>query len=67
MYIDMDGIFYADPAWPAAMPLPYPTQTINRIRDMPVEHIFKKGVCFLWVTNAYLEDGIDIMRKWGYN
>ncbi len=33
---------------------------------MPIEHIFKRGVIFLWTTNALMPIAITIMQKWGY-
>ena len=65
-YIDMEGVLYVDPAWQVPMKVAYPTQTLSEIRKMPVKHVFKRGICYLWVIESLLDEGIRIMREWGF-
>jgi N6-adenosine-specific RNA methylase IME4 len=70
----------ADPPWPqplsgkrtrskgGARPrLDYPTMTIAAIRSLPIGDYAGTGChCWLWTTNAFLDEGYAVMRAWGF-
>ena len=69
---------YADPPWqfqnrtgkvaPEHRRLTrYPTMTISDIKALPVYEL--TSICshlYLWVPNALLPDGLEVMRSWGF-
>ena len=69
---------YADPPWqfqnrtgkvaPEHRRLTrYPTMTISDIKALPVHEL--ASICshlYLWVPNALLPDGLEVMRSWGF-
>ena len=71
-------IIYADPAWDvkrgcdwnsngATRPLPYPTMTIQDIKNLPVKDICKKNCkLYLWTINKYLKESFDVIDAWGF-
>jgi N6-adenosine-specific RNA methylase IME4 len=45
----------------------YPTMTLQEIKDLPVEAIVKDTAhLYLWVPNALLPDGLQVMEHWGF-
>ncbi len=45
----------------------YPTMTLQAIKDLPVEAIVKDTAhLYLWVPNALLADGLQVMAHWGF-
>lgn len=45
----------------------YPTMTLQEIKDLPVEAIVKDTAhLYLWVPNALLADGLQVMENWGF-
>jgi len=47
--------------------LPYPTMTIEEIKQLPVFDFAEKGChLWLWTTNAFLQAGFEIMQGWGF-
>lgn len=45
----------------------YPTMNIQLIKTMPVGSIaHKNSVLFLWVTMPMLQEGLDIIKAWGF-
>ena len=77
----VDGGFktvYADPPWqfqnrtgkvaPEHRRLDrYSTMTLDTIKSLPVaNHVAKDAHLYLWVPNALLPDGLDVMREWGF-
>lgn len=45
----------------------YPTMTLQEIKDLPVEAIVKDTAhLYLWVPNALLPDGLQVMKNWGF-
>lgn len=45
----------------------YPTMTLQEIKDLPVEAIVKDTAhLYLWVPNALLADGLQVMKHWGF-
>ncbi len=45
----------------------YPTMSFDEIREMPiVGHTTEKSHLYLWCPNALLEEGLSVMRAWGF-
>lgn len=72
------GTVYADPPWrftnrtgkmaPEHKRLHrYPTMSLDEIAELPVARIAKqKAHLYLWVPNALIQDGLEVMRRWGF-
>jgi N6-adenosine-specific RNA methylase IME4 len=69
-----------DPPWPVQKierevrpkqgeHLDYPTMTLDEIAALPVGDLAYEDGChlYLWTTQKYLPDAIDLVRKWGFN
>lgn len=70
------SVIYADPAWlypgqskgsfcdPEAH---YPVMTTQEIMELPVEKcLTPDAAIFLWVPSCLLEDGIAVLKAWGF-
>jgi len=45
----------------------YPTMSLQEIKDLPVEAIIKDTAhLYLWVPNALLAEGMQVMEHWGF-
>ena len=45
----------------------YPTLSLQEIKDLPLEAIVKDtSHLYLWVPNALLPDGLEVMSHWGF-
>lgn len=45
----------------------YPTMSCEKICKLPIkEKIGEKAVLFLWVVNAFLEEGLRVCEEWGF-
>lgn len=45
----------------------YPTMTLQEIKDLPVEAVVNDTAhLYLWVPNALLADGLQVMEHWGF-
>lgn len=45
----------------------YDLMTLERIKAMPVADLCEKDAhCWLWVTNASLRSGFDVLEAWGF-
>jgi len=45
----------------------YPTMTLAEICEMPIaEHAADKSHLYLWVPNALLREGFEVMQAWGF-
>lgn len=45
----------------------YPTMTFEEIMELPVSRIAKPAShLYLWVPNALLAQGLEVMRRWGF-
>jgi N6-adenosine-specific RNA methylase IME4 len=45
----------------------YSTMTLNDIRGLPVEQVVADVAhLYLWVPNALLPEGLEVMRAWGF-
>ena len=46
----------------------YPTMELDEICALPVEqHLMDKAHCYLWVPNALLPDGLQVLKAWGFD
>jgi len=46
----------------------YPTLTLQEILDIPVNTVATENAhLYLWVPNALLAEGLEVMRKWGFS
>ena len=46
----------------------YETMTLNQICDLPVAaHAGDPSHLYLWVPNALLEEGLHVLKTWGFN
>lgn len=70
-------VIYADPAWNyndaqdisslGGASKHYNTLTTSQICELPVKNISEKdAVLFLWVTSPLLEDGMRVIKEWGF-
>ena len=69
---------YADPPWqfqnrtgkvaPEHKRLTrYATMTLDEIKQLPVSDVVdEKGHLYLWVPNALLPEGLEVMKAWGF-
>lgn len=71
----------ADPPWPmprwgkrtrlkggTRLGLSYPTMTVDDICALPIGDYAAVGChCWLWTTNAFLEPGFEVLRRWGFH
>ena len=45
----------------------YPTMTLQDICELPVkDHLEDAAHCYLWVPNALLPDGLEVLSAWGF-
>ena len=45
----------------------YQTMTLEDICELPVtDHMEDRAHCYLWVPNALLPEGLQVMSKWGF-
>jgi len=40
---------------------------LQDIKDLPVKNISDEdSICFMWVTDSHLKQGIEVMESWGF-
>lgn len=45
----------------------YDLMTLDEIMNLPVGDLTaENAVCWLWVTNSTIDEGYDVLRKWGF-
>jgi len=45
----------------------YPTMELQEICDLPVaQHVEHRAHCYLWVPNALLPEGLQVLKSWGF-
>src|SRR3989442_10755582 len=45
----------------------YSTMTLQEILELPVaRHTTEKAHLYLWVPNALILEGLDVMKRWGF-
>lgn len=82
MYIDIFNTtkkyktLYLDPPWPEkgggkikrGADRHYKLMSLAEIEALPIKRLVDPDGChlYLWVTNNYLEDGLRILRSWGF-
>jgi len=69
------NIIYADPPWEykesgsgnRVVKAHYNTMNIDDIKNMPINRIADEtSILFLWVTFPRLEQGLEVIKSWGY-
>ena len=76
------NIIYADPPWEYGsksavnnssgseikkLSEHYQSMSITDIKNIPVKDItLDDACCFMWVTDSHLEEGIEVMKSWGF-
>ncbi len=65
-------LIYGDPAWRSQSPgsgwspeQHYPTMAVEEIKAIPVPAA-ENAALFLWVVNALLPQGLEVMEAWGF-
>lgn len=73
--MDKYNIIYADPPWEykesgsgnRVVKAHYPTINIEDIKALPVQELCAdKCILFIWVTFPRLEQGLDVIKSWGF-
>jgi len=45
----------------------YNTMNVDEIKQLPIEHLANKNAAlFLWVTDAHLPEGLEVIKAWGF-
>ena len=66
---------YADPPWKESgggkikrgADRHYPLMSTKDIKALPVSELAEDNChLYLWVTNNFLQDGLDVMKEWGF-
>lgn len=75
------NIIYADPPWKYGSKKyqdnnrdfdkleknHYDTMTIDELKLLPIKNITAKDcICFMWVTDSHLKEGIEALESWGF-
>ena len=68
-------VIYADPPWQydnsgfdQSAAAHYRTMPTDEICELPVPALVgDECVLFLWVTNTFLQDGLDVLKAWGFD
>ncbi|MBH9970700.1 MULTISPECIES: MT-A70 family methyltransferase [unclassified Commensalibacter] len=46
----------------------YPTMNLEEICSLPIQnHLEETAHCYLWVPNALLPEGLQVLNAWGFN
>jgi N6-adenosine-specific RNA methylase IME4 len=67
------SMIVADPPWSRnqkgarGAQMHYDLMSLDEILNLPVKDLAaENSVCWLWVTNSTIDDGYDVLRKWGF-
>ena len=70
------SIIYADPPWkykdvkgnnPKMGGITYPVMELEEIKQLPIPNICNKDCAlFLWVTMPMLQEGLEVIKNWGF-
>lgn len=76
------NVIYVDPPWSydnksmkfkaedegnIAADSQYNLMTLEDLKKMPVKQICEKdAVCFMWIVNPLLQEGLDLLKAWGF-
>ena len=72
---DVFNVIYADPPWKydntglvgmIEKQAHYPTMSLENICKLKIPS-FKNSILFLWVTNPFLREGLQVCEAWGFN
>lgn len=69
------SIVYADPPWKyndkncnGNCEKHYNTMNIEDIKNLPIKNIIKQdAILFLWVTYPMLNEGLEVIKSWGFS
>lgn len=66
-------VVYADPPWEINQKGSYGASNhyelmhLDQIKASPVDRFTSENAaCFLWVTNGLLQEGLDVLKSWGF-
>lgn len=67
-------VIYADPPWryqdkscSGACAVHYNTMTLQEMRELPIKKLAEKDcILFMWITYPMMEEGIELMKAWGF-
>lgn len=67
-------IIYADPPWPygnkgirGGISKHYEGMNVEDIKSLPIHYITDQDcILFLWMTYPMIEDGLEVMKAWGF-
>lgn len=68
-------VIYADPPWPErgggrikrGADRHYELMSVEAIKGLPIGELTEENChLYLWVTNNYLADGLEVMKAWGF-
>ena len=67
------SVVYADPPWNINQTGSYGAlqhynlMTLDRIKAMPINNLTRENAaCFLWIPNGLLQEGLDVLKAWGF-
>jgi N6-adenosine-specific RNA methylase IME4 len=69
------GVIVADPPWQYdkrakdathRAALPYPSMTLDEIRELKIPLPADDAILWLWTTNAHMEHAFGVAREWGF-
>jgi N6-adenosine-specific RNA methylase IME4 len=67
------NVVYCDPPWQysnsglgGSAESHYPTMSTDEICNMELPELAENSICFMWVTNPLLEDGLKVLKSWGF-
>jgi len=67
------NVIYADPPWEyrnsgfaMSAENQYPTMSTDEICELAVP-VAENAICFMWVTNPLLADGLRVLEAWGFD
>jgi len=64
------SIIYADPPWEmqgGVYKPKYSTMSVKEVCSLPVDSISNENCAlFLWVLNSRLQEGLDVIKSWGF-
>lgn len=43
------------------------TFAFSEIQSLPIESFSESGLCFLWVSKRWMQEGFECLTKWGYD
>lgn len=64
---DNKSVVFAEDGVNRAVVDQYDLMTLEDIKNMPVKSLAERdAVCFMWVVNPMLQEGLDVLKAWGF-